>query len=94
VRVDSQAKYALLARGEASIYLRLPTRKDYREKIWDHAAGMLIVQEAGGTVTDVDGKPLDFTAGRTLERNRGVIATGGKIHRAVVDAVGGVLADP
>jgi HAL2 family 3'(2'),5'-bisphosphate nucleotidase len=91
VRVDSQAKYALLARGEASIYLRLPTRKDYREKIWDHAAGMLIVQEAGGTVTDVDGKPLDFTAGRTLERNRGVIATGGKIHRAVVEAVGGVL---
>jgi HAL2 family 3'(2'),5'-bisphosphate nucleotidase len=91
VRVDSQAKYALLARGEASIYLRLPTRKDYREKIWDHAAGMLIVEEAGGTVTDVDGRRLDFSAGRTLERNRGVIATGGAIHRAVVEAVGSVL---
>jgi HAL2 family 3'(2'),5'-bisphosphate nucleotidase len=93
VRVDSQAKYALLARGEASIYLRLPTRKDYREKIWDHAAGMIIVEEAGGTVSDVDGKRLDFSVGRTLKRNRGVIATSGKIHRAVVEAVGGVLAD-
>ncbi len=91
VRVDSQAKYALLARGEASIYLRLPTRQDYQEKIWDHAAGMLVVQEAGGTVTDVDGKPLDFSAGRTLALNRGVVATGGTIHKAVVKAVGAVL---
>ena len=53
VRIDSQAKYALVARGEADIYLRLPTRADYREKIWDHAAGALIVAEAGGVVTDI-----------------------------------------
>jgi len=91
IRVDGQTKYALLARGEASIYLRLPTRKDYQEKIWDHAAGMLVVQEAGGMVTDVDGKPLQFSAGRTLARNRGVIATGGTIHGVVVEAVGAVL---
>ena len=93
VRVDSQAKYALLARGDASIYLRLPTRKHYQEKIWDHAAGMLVVQEAGGTVTDVDGKPLDFSTGRRLARNRGVVATGGTIHQAVLAAVGAALAD-
>ncbi len=48
-RMDSQAKYAVVARGEADIYLRLPTRADYREKIWDHAAGSLIVAEAGGS---------------------------------------------
>ena len=48
VRIDSQCKYAVVARGEASIYLRLPTRADYREKIWDHAAGTLIVEAAGG----------------------------------------------
>ena len=42
VRVDSQCKYAIVARGEAQIYLRLPTRKDYREKIWDHAAAMTL----------------------------------------------------
>jgi 3'(2'), 5'-bisphosphate nucleotidase len=91
VRMDSQAKYATVARGEADIYLRLPTRADYREKIWDHAAGMLIVQESGGRVTDVDGKPLDFTHGRQLEHNRGIIATNGTIHDAVLAAVGKAL---
>ena len=88
VRMDSQAKYAAVARGEASIYLRLPTSAEYREKIWDHGGGSIVVEEAGGTVTDAFGKPLDFTHGRKLEQNRGIIATNGKIHDEVVKAVG------
>ncbi|GAB4192929.1 MAG: 3'(2'),5'-bisphosphate nucleotidase [Phycisphaeraceae bacterium] len=91
VRMDSQAKYAAVARGDASIYLRLPTSKEYREKIWDHAAGSIVVEEAGGTVTDAFGKPLDFTHGRKLEQNRGIIATNGPIHAKVVEAVGQVI---
>lgn len=87
VRMDSQAKYAAVAMGLADLYLRLPTRADYREKIWDHAAGVLVVQEAGGIVSDVDGKPLDFTRGYRLEENRGVIVSGGRFHDQVVDAV-------
>ena len=87
IRLDSQAKYAVVARGEAEAYLRLPTRADYREKIWDHAAGTLIVEEAGGTVTDVDGRPLDFTHGRELSVNRGVIVTNGRLHSRVLDAL-------
>jgi 3'(2'), 5'-bisphosphate nucleotidase len=86
-RIDSQCKYAAIARADASIYLRMPTRKDYREKIWDHAAGKLVVEEAGGTVTDVEGNPLDFTHGRTLDSNRGVIATCGPIHTRVIEVV-------
>ncbi len=91
LRMDSQCKYATVARGDASIYLRLPTRADYRECIWDHAAGLVVVEEAGGRVTDVDGKPLDFTHGRRLEHNRGVVATNGHIHAAVLDAVKSVI---
>ncbi len=91
VRMDSQCKYALLARGDASVYLRLPTRADYREKIWDHAAGAILVQEAGGRVTDIQGRPLDFARGRTLAGNRGVIATNGHLHEAVLATVGEVL---
>lgn len=91
VRIDSQCKYAVLARGDASIYLRLPTRKGYQEKIWDHAAGSIIVKEAGGQVTDCFGKTLDFSLGSTLKNNTGIIATNGKFHREVVDAVGKVL---
>ncbi|HEX6960857.1 MAG TPA: 3'(2'),5'-bisphosphate nucleotidase [Lacipirellula sp.] len=87
VRLDSQAKYAVVARGEADIYLRLPTKADYFECIWDHAGGVLIVEEAGGRVTDVAGRSLDFTKGRKLTGNRGVVVTNGRIHDAVVSAV-------
>lgn len=87
VRVDSQCKYAIVGQGQAQIYLRLPTRKDYREKIWDHAAGMIVVEEAGGRVTDVRGHDLDFGHGRQLENNAGVIATNGPIHDKVLEAV-------
>lgn len=87
VRLDSQAKYGVVARGEADAYLRLPTKPGYREKIWDHAGGVLVVEEAGGWVTDVDGKPLEFTHGRELSANRGVIVTNGLIHDAVLEAV-------
>lgn len=87
VRMDSQAKYGVVARGDAEIYLRLPTRKDYAEKIWDHAGGVLVVEEAGGRVTDIDGAPLDFSAGPTLARNRGVVVTNGLLHEAVLGAI-------
>ena len=80
-RLDSQAKYLVVARGGADAYLRLPTRKDYREKIWDHAAGALLATEAGARVCDVDGKPLDFGVGRELTNNRGVFAG----HPAVIE---------
>jgi 3'(2'), 5'-bisphosphate nucleotidase len=86
-RIDSQCKYATVARGDASIYLRMPTRADYREKIWDHAAGKLIVEAAGGKVTDVNGQPLDFRHGRALEENRGIVATSGAIHERVIEAI-------
>ncbi len=90
-RIDSQCKYAAVARGDASIYLRLPTKKGYEEKIWDHAAGSIVIREAGGRVTDVRGNDLDFSIGRTLRDNLGVIVTNGSVHDPVVAAVGEVL---
>jgi len=87
IRRDSQAKYATVARGEADIYMRLPTNADYREKIWDHAGGVLVVTEAGGKVTDITGKRLDFTRGDKLENNRGVIVSNGQLHDAMLAAV-------
>ncbi|KAI9841899.1 MAG: hypothetical protein M1838_003353 [Thelocarpon superellum] len=92
VRMDSQAKYASIARGAGDIYLRLPVRKDYEEKIWDHAAGDLIVREAGGSVTDANGHRLDFGQGRTLASNQGVVAAPHAIHREVLNAVEAILA--
>lgn len=87
VRMDSQAKYTVVAAGEADAYVRLPTRADYREKIWDHAAGVMIVETAGGRVGDVTGKRLDFSQGRTLKNNRGVIATSPGVYETVTRIV-------
>jgi 3'(2'), 5'-bisphosphate nucleotidase len=90
VRLDSQTKYAMLARGDASIYLRVP-RGDYRENIWDHAAGMLVVSEAGGRVSDVEGVPFDITTGQRMTDNRGAVVAAASIHDEVVAAVRSVL---
>ena len=87
VRLDSQAKYALVARGGADLYLRLPTRPGYVERIWDHAAGSLLLSEAGGRVTDCTGFPLDFSCGRGLVHNSGIVATNGQLHDKVVGAL-------
>jgi 3'(2'), 5'-bisphosphate nucleotidase len=91
VRIDSQCKYAIVARGDASIYLRLPTRPGYQEKIWDHGAGVIVIEEAGGRVSDIFGAKLDFSLGRTLANNKGVVVTSGALHDDVVKAVQHVL---
>jgi 3'(2'), 5'-bisphosphate nucleotidase len=53
----------------------------------DQAAGALLVEEAGGRVTDLAGASLDFQAGRTLERNIGVLASNGWLHTAALEAI-------
>jgi len=89
LRMDSQAKYCAVGRGDAALYLRLPSpdQPDYREKIWDHAAGSLVVEEAGGRVTDMYGKPLDFATSALMVNNRGVVVSSGDIHDQVIDAL-------
>jgi hypothetical protein len=86
-RLDSQCKYAVVARGQADAYLRLPTRHDYVEKIWDHAAGALIATEAGAKVTDIHGKALDFSTGTGLTANKGVVCASASHHAALLDAI-------
>ncbi len=88
-RVDSQAKYAIVASGKAALYLRLPSPKypDYRENIWDHAAGAIVVEEAGGRVSDMYGQPLNFAEGSKMMNNRGVVVSNGTIHKRVIAAL-------
>ena len=86
-RIDSQCKYAAVARGDASIYLRLPRSTSYREKIWDHAAGVIVVQEAGGRVSDFSGNPLNFSLGRKLSENTGILASNGALHDRALRAI-------
>ncbi|MCP4643692.1 MAG: 3'(2'),5'-bisphosphate nucleotidase [bacterium] len=93
VRLDSQAKYSVLGCGQGDALVRLLSSRqpDYREKIWDQAAGSIVVEESGGRITDLYGKPLDFTQGRTLANNRGVLATNGHLHEIALEALQRVL---
>lgn len=44
---------------------------------WDYAAGALLVSEAGGTITDFEGRPWSFGSGDHF------IASNGKVHDAL-----------
>jgi 3'(2'), 5'-bisphosphate nucleotidase len=89
LRMDSQAKYGIVARGEVTLYLRVPSPSEpgYKENIWDHAAGSIIAEEAGGKVTDVFGHPLDFSCGVKMVKNHGVLVTNGILHEVVLKAL-------
>ncbi|MEJ7590585.1 MAG: 3'(2'),5'-bisphosphate nucleotidase [Planctomycetaceae bacterium] len=87
IRMDSQCKYLAVARGDADLYLRLPTRKGYQEKIWDHAGGILVVEEAGGLVTDISGNAPDFRHGSALTQNEGMVVTNGHAHDDIINAI-------
>ncbi|PDO09965.1 MAG: inositol monophosphatase [Candidatus Reconcilbacillus cellulovorans] len=47
---------------------------------WDVAAGVLLVRESGGTVTDMDGRP--FRLG-----TRNIVATNGRVHGELLAAL-------
>ncbi|MCK5055620.1 MAG: 3'(2'),5'-bisphosphate nucleotidase [Candidatus Aminicenantes bacterium] len=89
VQVDSQVKYGFVSAGNAEIYLRIPNPKtpDYKEKIWDHAAGSIIVEEAGGRVSDIFGKKLDFSVGKTLRNNTGIFVSIPSVHKRILEII-------
>ena len=89
LRVDGQPKYGIVARGEALAYIRFPSSLSdgYAEKIWDHAAGKIIVEEAGGRVTDMHGLPLDFLQGPDMIENQGIVAGSIWVHEKVLETL-------
>ena len=90
IKIIGQAKHGVLARGEASVYMNLlkTGQEDYPEKIWDYAAAVIVVEEAGGVVTDADGHPLDFSQGKELPPGCGILATNGVLHPELLECVG------
>ena len=52
-------------------------------RVTDAAAGILICTEAGGTVSDLDGKPLQFPNEVTI--GRCMVATNGTMHRKIIE---------
>lgn len=59
--VGSSIKFCMVARGDADLYLRLgPTSE------WDTAAAQCVVEQAGGAVVDLHGKPLRYNTKESL----------------------------
>lgn len=85
LRLDSQCRYAAVALQSRCVYLRVPIKNE-EAKIWDHAPGSLLVEEAGGTVTDLRGHPLDFGDGDSLKECFGILASIGLNHQEAVAA--------
>lgn len=89
--IDSMEKYAMVASGQADVYMRLPNRDNTRPHMaWDHAAGVALVLAAGGQATDIDGRELDFSKGKILP-NRGMLISNGKVQDRLIQAAIAVL---
>lgn len=83
VSLDSQCKYALVAEGAADCFMRVPGSYG-AEKVWDHAPGVVVAEEAGAIVSDLMGKPLIF-AGESLDRNVGTLACDAEIVTTICE---------
>jgi 3'(2'), 5'-bisphosphate nucleotidase len=72
-------KLALVARGEADIYLN--TYDIVHD--WDLCAGHVLVSEAGGRVAKLSGEPLRYGQPGALQQG-GVLASNGRLHEAAL----------
>ncbi|HYO51283.1 inositol monophosphatase family protein [Archangium sp.] len=87
-RYDGMLKYALVAAGAADVFIRGPRNiRKNPHKSWDHVAGAALVGAAGGRVTGLDGRRVDFTRSAELRGTLGLIASNGHIHPNLVEAM-------
>ncbi|RDW80281.1 3',5'-bisphosphate nucleotidase-1 [Coleophoma cylindrospora] len=89
----AQVRYSALAIGGGDFLVRIPLKPGKRVNTWDHIGGILIVEESGGKVTDLNGKAIDFGTGRKLSANFGIVAARADIHAMVLKVVGEVIGD-
>lgn len=86
-------RWVALALGLANMTVWVYKRRDRYAKIWDHAGAMLLFEEVGGMITDVDGKEINLTKGRKLSGNFGFVAAPRSVHHVVLKAVRQTLKD-
>lgn len=76
-------KFAQVARGETDVYLG-----DYLTlKDWDVCAGHALLIEAGGTVTNIHGEPIQYDGSGKSLQGQGIVGTNGPLHQQVLDAL-------
>ncbi|KAH8809429.1 hypothetical protein F5884DRAFT_795663 [Xylogone sp. PMI_703] len=88
---SSHIRYAALIVGGGNVQFWVPESPASKMYIWDHAGTQLIFTELGGRITDLDGKDMDFGAGRDLNRNRGLIVASEKLHQTLLSAMNQII---
>jgi 3'(2'), 5'-bisphosphate nucleotidase len=81
-------KIGLLVERQCDVYIHLSPRT----KQWDTCAPQLILSEAGGRLTDLFGRSLNYNVPEVLNRN-GLVATNGTSHDKVISSLGPILAE-
>lgn len=84
-------RWVLLALGVGNATWWIYRERSRLAKIWDHAGAMLLFEEVGGKVTDVDGKAIDLTANRKMTANYGIVAAPADVHAKVLETIHEVL---
>ncbi len=73
-------KVGLIARQTADLYIHLSPRTKY----WDSCAPQIILEEAGGKMTDIFGAPLHYDL-HDVQNHNGILASNGAAHDLTVE---------
>ncbi|KAI0846029.1 carbohydrate phosphatase [Daldinia vernicosa] len=84
-------RWVALGIGLANMTIWIYKQRSRTGKIWDHAGAMLLFEEVGGKITDIDGKPIDLGVGRKMSANHGFVAAPKALHATVLDTVQKVI---
>jgi 3'(2'), 5'-bisphosphate nucleotidase len=85
-KMPSSFKTLEVAKGISTLFLS-PTFIPLN--LWDLCATQLILEESGGKLTDLYGKPIDYKGG--FINTKGVLASNGFIHDDVVQIISRIL---
>ena len=81
-------KVGLLVEQQCDVYIHLSPRT----KQWDTCAPQLVLTEAGGQVTDLFGRPLNYNVPDVNNRN-GLVASNGAAHDQIITTLAPLLAE-
>ncbi len=81
-------KIGLIAEQICDLYIHLSPRT----KFWDTCAPQIILEEAGGTMTDVFGFPLAYDL-RDVQNHNGILASNGAAHEHAVTLLKPLLSE-
>jgi len=85
IPLDSMAKLCMVADGSSELYIKPMNMQ--RSFTWDFLPGELLVNEAGGMITDIRGNPIQYVNDKCKITAPGLIASNGIRHEELLNAL-------